>query len=162
MRRIFMTTKAAVPVAVLTALLTTARADVTDTRMLEESVPVAGADTLLVVVQNIFGSVRVTAHDRDTVDMTATETIRGDLQSDIDRARAEVELRTEHEEGRVAFRVRRVGDDGESDCDCRHNRTDKSHITSFAFEETSFQTDAKGGPCERKGGASASRGAPTG
>jgi DUF4097 and DUF4098 domain-containing protein YvlB len=54
--------------------------------------------------------------------MRATETVRGDLQADIDRARAAVELRTESEPGRVAFRVRRIGDDG--DCNCRAERWD--------------------------------------
>ena len=84
--------------------------EVTGTRMLQESVRVPGAGAPVVIVKNVFGSIRVTTHDRDTVDMTATETVHGDLQADIARARAEVELRTESEEGRVAFRVRRIGD----------------------------------------------------
>jgi hypothetical protein len=92
--------------------------------MLEQSVRVPGARPPVVIVKNIFGSISVTAHDRDTVDMTATETVRGDLQADIARARAEVGLRTESEEGRVAFRVRRTGADGDSDCDCRGNYWD--------------------------------------
>lgn len=92
------------------------RADVTATRMLEESVPANGGEPLLVIVKNVFGSIRVTGEDRRTVEMTATETIRGDLQADLERARREVELRTEHEDGRVAFRVRRIGESG--DCDC--------------------------------------------
>jgi DUF4097 and DUF4098 domain-containing protein YvlB len=42
--------------------------------------------------------------------MHAVETIRGDLEADIERARAELTLRTESEPGRVAFRVRGDGD----------------------------------------------------
>lgn len=87
-----------------------AHADVTATRTLEESVPVERGSAPLVIVKNVFGSVRVTTHTRNSVDMTATETITGDLQADIDRARAEVELRTESEPGRVAFRVRHMGE----------------------------------------------------
>ncbi|HEX6999582.1 MAG TPA: DUF4097 family beta strand repeat-containing protein [Gammaproteobacteria bacterium] len=99
------------------ALSGAAVAEVTATRTLEESVSVEGAPPL-VIVKNIHGDVRVTAHDRNTVEMTATETITGDLQADLDRARAEVELRTESEPGRVAFRVGRVGEDGGSNCGC--------------------------------------------
>jgi hypothetical protein len=66
---------------------------------------------------NIVGGVRVTGHDADRVEMRATETVRGDLQADIERARAELGLRTESEPGRVAFRVRPLN--GDSDCNCR-------------------------------------------
>jgi hypothetical protein len=94
-----------------------ARADVVETRELEETVAVSRNEPLVVVVKNIFGSIRVTGHDADRVEMRATETVRGDLQADIERARAEMELRTESEPGRVAFRVRPVGED--DDCNCR-------------------------------------------
>lgn len=83
-----------------------AQADVVERRALSETVAVDGAG-LEVVVDNVFGSIRVTAHDEDAVEMTATETLRGDVRADIERARAEVELRTVREEGRVAFLVRR-------------------------------------------------------
>lgn len=91
-----------------------AEADVVATRMLEESVAVDAAASLEVVVDNVFGPIRVTVHDASTVEMTATETIRGDTQSDVDRAATEVGLRTVREDGRVAFLVRRLDDD----CDC--------------------------------------------
>ena len=90
-----------------------ARAEVTDTRMLKDSVRVPGDGPPTVIVRNVFGSVHVVAYDGATVEMTATETVSGDLRADIDRARKEVELRTESEEGRVAFRVRRVGSQGD-------------------------------------------------
>ena len=105
-------------VVTLAACASLAHADVVDTRMLEQNVPVDAGETLVVVVHNVFGSVHVTAHDLPSIAMTATETVRGDLRADIDRARAEVELKTEREPGRVAFRVRRIGDDG--DCACRN------------------------------------------
>jgi hypothetical protein len=89
--------KAAFTAGALTAFFGAARADVTATRTLEDSVRVSGGRPPVVIFKNVFGSIRVTAHDRDTVDMTATETIHGDLQADIDRARAEVHLRTESE-----------------------------------------------------------------
>jgi len=106
--------KFALCVAALAASAGAARAEVTDTRMLKDSVKVPGNGPPTVIVRNVFGSVHVVAHDGATVDMTATETVSGDLRADIDRARKEVELRTESEEGRVAFRVRRVGSQGDN------------------------------------------------
>ena len=97
--------------ALLASLAGIANADVVETRELDESVPVTAGQPLVVIVKNITGSVRVTEHDRDRVEMHATETIRGDLQADIARARAELALRTESEPGRVAFRVRHVDGD---------------------------------------------------
>jgi hypothetical protein len=98
----------------LASLAGIASADVVETRQLDESVQVTDGQPLVVIVKNITGSVRVTEHDRDRVEMHATETIRGDLQADITRARAELTLKTESEPGRVAFRVRRIGgDDGD-------------------------------------------------
>lgn len=103
------------PIVVLlaAAVAATAHADLTATRAIEASLPVQRG-ALTVIVDDVWGSIRVTAHDRDTVELKATETIRGDLQADLDRARAEVELRQEQEPGRVAFRVRRIG--GSADC----------------------------------------------
>jgi hypothetical protein len=93
-----------------------ASADVVETRELDETVQVTAGQPLVVIVKNIIGSVRVTEHDRDRVEMHAVETIRGDLQADIERARAELQLRTESEPGRVAFRVRHAdGDWGRND-----------------------------------------------
>jgi hypothetical protein len=67
------------------------------------------------------------------VELEAVETVRGKLQADLDRARAEVGLRTEHEPGRVAFRVRRLdGKDG-GDCPCRGNRWD-DYTVQYAIE----------------------------
>lgn len=109
---------AASSAGVLLASASNAQADVVATRELEETVPTPRGAPPLVIVKNITGSVRVTEHDSDRVEMRATETIRGDLQADIERARAELQLRTETEEGRVAFRVRRIDGNGDVDCDC--------------------------------------------
>ena len=97
--------------AALLAFAGTVRAEVIDTRELTETVPVAANDPLVVVVRNINGPIHVIGHDGNRVEMRATETVRGDLQADIERARAEMQLRTETEPGRVAIRVRHVGDD---------------------------------------------------
>src|SRR5262245_35221327 len=85
----------------LAAAAGAARANVSDTRTLKDSVRVQGSGPPTVIVRNVFGSVHVTAYDGATVEMTATETVSGDLRADIDRARKEIELRTESEEGRV-------------------------------------------------------------
>ena len=99
--------------AALLAIAGTVRADVVDTRELMETIPVAANEPLVVIVKNIIGPIRVTGHDANRVEMHATETVRGDLQADIERARAEMQLRTETEPGRVAFRVRNIdGDSG--------------------------------------------------
>jgi hypothetical protein len=125
----FTSLKTAAAAAALAVCAATARAEVTGTRMLQESVRVPGAGAPVVIVKNVFGSIRVTTHDRETVDMTATETVHGDLQADIARAHAEVELRTESEEGRVAFRVRRIGDNGDFG-----NRWDGNHWDGYRVE----------------------------
>jgi len=99
--------------AALLGLTGTVRADVVDTRELMETIPVSANEPLVVIVKNIIGPIHVTGHDANRVEMHATETVRGDLQADIERARAEMQLRTETEPGRVAFRVRNIdGDSG--------------------------------------------------
>ena len=99
--------------AALLALAGNARADVVDTRELMETIPVPANEPLVVIVKNIIGPIHVTGHDANRVEMHATETVRGDLQADIERARAEMQLRTETEPGRIAFRVRNIdGDSG--------------------------------------------------
>ena len=99
--------------AALLGLAGTVRADVVDTRELMETIPVSANEPLVVIVKNIIGPIHVAGHDANRVEMHATETVRGDLQADIERARAEMQLRTETEPGRVAFRVRNIdGDSG--------------------------------------------------
>ena len=97
--------------AALLAFAGVVRADVVDTRELDETIPVPAGQPLVVIVKNINGPIRVTGHDGNAVEMHATETVRGDLQADIERARAEMRLLTETEPGRVAFRVRRTDEE---------------------------------------------------
>jgi hypothetical protein len=97
--------------AALLAFAGAVRAEVVDTRELMETIPVSANEPLVVVVRNIIGPIHVIGYDGNRVEMRATETVRGDLQADIERARAEMQLRTESEPGRVAIRVRRVGED---------------------------------------------------
>jgi hypothetical protein len=131
MRTLQNLSKAVLLTAALMLAAVGARAEVKDQRTLQDSVRVPGGGPPTVIVKNVFGSVRIVAHDRPTVDMTATETITGDLRADIERARKEVELRTESEEGRVAFRVRRVGSEG-GDCDC--NRWNDGYRVAYDIE----------------------------
>jgi hypothetical protein len=97
--------------ATLLAFACNVRADVVDTRELMETIPVTANEPLVVTVKNIIGPIHVIGHDANRVEMRAKETVRGDLQADIERARAEMQLRTESEPGRVAIRVRHIGDD---------------------------------------------------
>jgi len=117
MQRLLRITPARAASAALLALAATARADVVETRELAETIPVSSSEPLVVIVRNVTGPIRVTGHDAERVEMRATETVRGDLQADIERAREALQLRTETEPGRVAFRVRHPGDD--DDCNCR-------------------------------------------
>jgi hypothetical protein len=98
--------------AALLAFAGNVRADVVETRELAETIAVPADEPLVVIVKNIIGPIRVTGHDGNSVEMRATETVRGDLQADIERARAEMQLRTETEPGRVAIRVRPIDENG--------------------------------------------------
>ncbi|HMB72277.1 MAG TPA: hypothetical protein VKQ06_01810 [Gammaproteobacteria bacterium] len=100
------------------AIVSQTGAQVVDTRSLEERIVLDDAADIAIVVDNIFGSVRVTGHDEPVVELSAIETVTGDTQTDIERARAEVSLRTMREPGRVAFLVRR-GEGCDCACGCR-------------------------------------------
>jgi len=89
---------------------------------------------LVVVVKNVFGPIHVVGYDGSSVEMRATETVRGDLQSDIERARGEMQLRTESEPGRVAIRVRSIGEDGQPCTDCRRKWDDDGYIVEYDIE----------------------------
>src|SRR5688572_28969410 len=115
--------------AALLAFAGTVRADVVDTREVDETIPVPAGEPLVVIVKNIIGPIRVTGHDANRVEMHATETVRGDLQADIDRARAEMQLRTETEPGRVAIRVRHIDEDGN-----RNNRGWDNYSVEYDIE----------------------------
>ena len=119
MHRLRRITTAGTASAALLTFTANVQADVVETRELAETIPVSRGEPLVVVVKNIIGSIRVTGHDADRVEMSATETVRGDLQADIERAREALQLRTESEPGRIAIRVRHVGEDPDCNCDRR-------------------------------------------
>jgi hypothetical protein len=108
-------------------------ADVVETRELSETIAVPADAPLVVIVKNIIGPVRVVGHDGSRVEMRATETVRGDLQADIELARAEMQLRTESEPGRVAIRVRSIGEDGEPCNNCGRRGWD-GYSVEYAIE----------------------------
>jgi len=117
-----------VPSCALLAMCAAASADVVDSRTLDRTLQVAPGEDVTVIVDNVFGRVAVTGSDGNDVEMHATETVRGDLRGDIDRARAETELKVEQEPGRIAFRVRRK--DG---CDCRDQHWD-GYVVAYDIE----------------------------
>jgi hypothetical protein len=119
--------------AVLLALADSARADVVDTRQLAETIAVPADAPLVVVVKNIFGPVHVIGYDGSRVEMRATETVHGDLKSDIERARNELKLLTQSEPGRVAIRVQAIGEDGQPCGNCR-NGWDSGYIVEYDIE----------------------------
>jgi hypothetical protein len=70
--------------------------DVEESRTLEEELRFAGpAAENLLVVDNVFGSIRVTAHDADTVRMVAREVVHARSADDLARARDEAGLEVE-------------------------------------------------------------------
>ncbi|HVS14891.1 MAG TPA: hypothetical protein VMV46_13260 [Thermoanaerobaculia bacterium] len=76
-------------------------AELRTTRTFEESFAPAGGPIESLVVDNVFGSIRVRAHDGDTVAMTVTETVVARTERAAERARAEVRLETRHADGVV-------------------------------------------------------------
>jgi hypothetical protein len=76
-------------------------AELRSSRTFEESFAPAGGPIESLVVDNVFGSIRVRAHDRDTVELTATETIVARTERAAERAREEVRLDTRNAGGVV-------------------------------------------------------------
>lgn len=79
--------------AVLLTLAGPAEAQRTEQRTLEETFELAPGGR--VVIDNVWGSIHVTGTDRTAVRMEAVETIEADDAGALERARAEVSLRTE-------------------------------------------------------------------
>ena len=80
-----------------------AMADLEESRTLEQSFELAAGGRL--VIDNVFGSIRVTGTDRNSVHMKAVETIRAEDEEALERARREVELIAEGETGLVDLYV---------------------------------------------------------
>jgi hypothetical protein len=89
---------------------------VIERREIEDSLPVT--EPVRLVVDNVFGSIRVETHDVASVEFVATETIEARDDEARRRARDEVELRVDHTDDAVTLFVDgpfRCGDD----CHCR-------------------------------------------
>lgn len=92
-----------------------AQADVVEERSLQEQFQIDDASDFLVIVENVFGTVQVTGYDGDTIEMTARETVRADTAEQAERARTEMQLRSNRDSDRIEFIVDMPG----NDCDCR-------------------------------------------
>jgi hypothetical protein len=132
-------------VLVLTAILAVAGAAaddrVVETRTITDTLsPSDPAGTLTVVVDNIFGSIRVQGHDRPVVEFSARETVRARDQAAFERAREEVTLDVRNEDGEIELYV-----DGPFRCNenCRCGDRGSRHYTVlFDFElKVPRQTD---------------------
>ena len=66
--------------------------DVVETRTRRETIPLEGRETVLLVVDNVFGPIKVTGHDKSQIEMVAEETTVARSQTSFDRARSEVTL----------------------------------------------------------------------
>jgi hypothetical protein len=119
----------ALALAMAMAFAAPAGAEGVETRMLDERIAVDEPAGIEIVVDNVFGSVKVTGHGEPVVTLSAVETVRADTQADVDRARAEVSLQTVREPGRVAFLVRR-----DDDCDCDRWRRWNDYIVAYDIE----------------------------
>jgi hypothetical protein len=106
-------------VLILAAAPRTGHAEVIEMRKLEERITVDDLQSLVVVVENVFGSIRVEGRPEALIELTADETIRADTGADLARARSEVTLRTEREAGRIAFVVTRLDESCACPCMCR-------------------------------------------
>lgn len=82
----------------------TAAADVRDSRTIERRLELPGT-TAGLVVDNVFGSIRVTTHRNHTIEFVAVERIEADSQRDLERARREVSLEVEQHGDEVVLYV---------------------------------------------------------
>jgi hypothetical protein len=76
-----------------------AAAETRSSRTWEESFAPSGGPFEALVVDNVHGSIEVRGHDRDTVEMTVTETVIARTERAAERARAEVRLETSARDG---------------------------------------------------------------
>jgi hypothetical protein len=65
---------------------------VVETRTRREVVPLEGRETVLLVVDNVWGSIHVTGHDKPQIEMVAEEKTEARSQTAFERARQEVRL----------------------------------------------------------------------
>lgn len=100
---------------------------IVDTRTIQDTISVEDENTVTVEVVNVIGPIRISGHDRNTIEYTVTERIRADSRSDLYRAREEVKLQIDQKSDRVEFRVWRSG------CDCGWIRR-QDYIVEYDFD----------------------------
>lgn len=66
--------------------------DIVETRTIEKTIPLEGRETVLVVVDNVFGPIHVKGHDKPQVEMVAEERTEARSQTAFDHARQDVKL----------------------------------------------------------------------
>lgn len=104
---------------------------IVESRTLRESVALEAGQAVTLCVDNIFGSIRVTAHDRPLIEMIAEETIEARSQSALERARAEVRLDVGREGDEVTMVVDGPFRDRDGRC-CDHDW--RGYTVSYDFE----------------------------
>lgn len=109
---------------------TVACADVVEERTIQERFAIDDANAFLVVVENVFGAIRIAGYDGDTVEMTAIETIRADTQEQADRARTEIQLRS----GRDGRRIEFIVDMPDNNCDCRRGWRRRGYTVTYDID----------------------------
>jgi hypothetical protein len=97
-------------IAVLTSILLLAAPlaarETSESRTIRETFDVSGSNqTAVLIVDNIFGSIRVTGHAASTIELVAEETITARSRDAFDRARAEVELEIRNADGELELYV---------------------------------------------------------
>jgi len=102
-------------------------------RTLHETVPVEPGRSVTLCVDNVFGSIRVEAHDGPSIEMVAEETVEARDEAAAERARQEVRL----DVGREGDRVRMIVDgpfrDRERDGWC-HDHDWRDYTVTYDFE----------------------------
>ena len=76
----------------LGALARAESGDIVEKRTQRETIPLQPRETVLLVVDNVFGSITVTRHDAPRIEMTAVETTRARSRTAFDNARRDVTL----------------------------------------------------------------------
>lgn len=106
-----------------------------DTEQIQRSLTFAGAATAAgartVEVDNIFGAIQVAAYDGQTVEVSATRTLKARTPELLERARKEVTLEVTEEASLVSLYV----DGPFRDCDCDRGSRSKWHNPNWRKED---------------------------
>jgi hypothetical protein len=105
---------------------------VVETRTRHEVVPLEGRETVLLVVDNVYGSIHVTGHDEPRIEMVAQETTKARSQTAFEKARREVRLDIAREGDEVTIFV--DGPFRERDEYGLRRHRDPGYTVSYDFE----------------------------